>query len=253
MQLQLIRNATVLLRYAGHALLVDPMLGARHTLPSFAGQEANPTADLPFPAEQVVAPAELALISHLHPDHYDGAAARLLPRELPLVCRAGDEEVLRSDGFQQVTPLSTAITWHGIQIQPAPGRHGSGPILDRMGEVTGVVLRAAGEPTVYWAGDTVLYEEVLGTIASVQPDVIVTHSGGAAFGGTLIIMDAQQTLEVARAAPQATVVATHLEALDHCATTRQMLRDAATAAGISSTRLRLPQDGEALTLEAARA
>ncbi len=34
------------------------------------------------------------------------------------------------------------------------GRHGSGQIGEQMGAVSGFVLAAAGEPTLYIAGDT---------------------------------------------------------------------------------------------------
>ncbi|MEO1645164.1 MAG: MBL fold metallo-hydrolase, partial [Chloroflexota bacterium] len=63
-----------------------------------------------------------------------------------------------------------------------------------------------------------------------------------------IIMDALQTVNVAQQAPDSTIVATHMEALDHCTTTRLALRDAATQAGISAGRLLIPVDSDTLTL-----
>ena len=248
MRLQLVRNATLRLDYGGRTLLVDPFLAPRHSLPSFGGNGPNPTANLPMPEEEVLADVDLVVVSHLHPDHFDARAQELLRRDTPLLCQPTDEAAIRALGFEKVQGVEDTVTWGGLTLHRTPGEHGSGAILARMGPVSGFVLRAEGEPTVYWAGDTVLYSGVRETLERVQPDVIVTHSGGATLSGTLIIMDAEQTLEVCRLCPAATVVATHLEALDHCAVTREALRTAADEAGISRERLRIPADGGALTL-----
>ena len=117
-----------------------------------------------------------------------------------------------------------------------------------MGEVTGFVLRAEGEPTVYFAGDTVLYPPVLDVIDTTKPDVIVVHSGGAAIGDTLIIMDPTDTVEVALRAPEATVVAIHFEAIALCPATRAEMRAAADDADIPAARLLIPNDGETISM-----
>jgi hypothetical protein len=116
-----------------------------------------------------------------------------------------------------------------------------------MGQVSGFVFQAPGEPTVYWTGDTILYEPVLQVIKRFRPDVIVTHSSGAMWKGSgPIVMDADQTITVCRAAPQSRVVAIHLDSLDHGTVSRQDLR--ARAAEIPVSRLLIPEDGETLAL-----
>ncbi|MFW9835552.1 MAG: hypothetical protein ACFFEK_16235, partial [Candidatus Thorarchaeota archaeon] len=64
-----------------------------------------------------------------------------------------------------------------------------------------------------------------------------------------IIMDAGQTIVVCQAAPNAVIVAVHLEALDHCPVTRAALRLMAEKAGITSEQLVIPADGEILSFE----
>src|SRR5262249_43809307 len=131
------------------------------------------------------------------------------------------------------------------------GSHGLGPVVQKMGSVMGFILRAPGEPTVYWAGDTVLYPPVTKTIREVKPDVVITHSCGALWDGDRILMDAAETVEVCRIALDGgIVIATHMEALDHATVDRQALRDAATAAGITQHRLRIPADGEPMLFDA---
>ena len=115
--------------------------------------------------------------------------------------------------------------------------------------VSGFVFQFPGEPTVYWIGDSVWCEEVEHALEKYQPDVIVTHSGGAELRDSgPIIMDAPQTIAVCEAAPSAVVIATHLEALDHCKTSRKALQLAAEKSGIDLYRLLIPEDSEEIEI-----
>ncbi|MEM8863113.1 MAG: MBL fold metallo-hydrolase [Chloroflexota bacterium] len=248
MILQLIRNATLLLDYAGSRLLIDPMLGGKHVFRSFAGISENPTVDLPLPAEDVLLNLDGVLVSHLHPDHFDEMAQQLIPKETPILAEPNTVSNLKGEmGFSKVQSVDQTLQWRGFEIEPTAGEHGYGEWAKRMGPVSGYILRAEGEPTIYWAGDTVLCPAVEQALAEHQPDIVITHSGGAQFGGPegLILMDAEQTLKVAELAPQAKIIATHLESLDHCTVTRDGLRRAAEAAGVSE-RIIIPADGEML-------
>jgi L-ascorbate metabolism protein UlaG (beta-lactamase superfamily) len=245
MKLQLIRNATMRIEYAGQRFVTDPYLAAKHSRPSYTGKSSNPLVELPIPAQEVIDGAEMALISHLHSDHFDPAAQELLPKDLEIICQAGDEGRLQGMGFRQVRPVQERIEWRRITIQRIPGQHGSGEVLKEMGEASGFILQAATEPSVYWVGDTILSDKVKEAIQTWRPEVIVTHSCGAVWGqGTLILMDAIQTVAVCQAAPWARVVAVHMEALDHATVTRDELSSYATEQGIDSGKLLIPLDGE---------
>lgn len=248
MRLRLFRNATQRLHFGGHDLLLDPYFAPKHSRPSFAGRSPNPLVDLPCPPEEILAGAEALLVSHLHSDHFDPEAQRLVPKTLPVFCQPGDEETLRGHGFAQVTPVDDAVVWNGITLTRTSGRHGTGAELADMGSVAGFVLQAPGEPTLYWAGDTVLYEAVHDVLARFRPDVVVTHSSGALWHGSgPIVMDTAQTLAVCHAAPESRVVAIHLDSLDHGEVTRASLRIEARAAGLADDRLLIPEDGETLS------
>lgn len=248
MQLELIRNATLKISYGGHVLLIDPYFAPRHSLPSFTGRSPNPMTELPRSIDDILQGVELVIVSHLHTDHFDAVAKERLPKTLPILCQPGDEGRIRDAGFTNVIPLAQSVTWQGLTITPRQGSHGVGPVVEKMGPVIGFTLEADGEPTVYWAGDTVLYPPVAETIHEFSPDIIVTHSCGARWDGDLIVMDDKQTLEVSRLAPQATIIATHMEALDHATVTRQDLRQTAEAAGLDPSHLLIPADGETLNL-----
>jgi L-ascorbate metabolism protein UlaG (beta-lactamase superfamily) len=249
MKIRLIRNATMILTYGGQVFLTDPYLADKLTLPSYRGVSKNPLVDLPVPAEDVVAGIDAVIVSHRHGDHFDRAAKDLLPKDIPLFCPPGDLAAMKADGFLQVTAVENFILWQGVRITRVPGRHGSGEVLGDMGEISGFVFQAAGEPTLYWPGDTVWCDEVEQNIRLFKPDVILPHSCGAVWGPskTLIVMDAEMTVKVCRAAPEAVVAAIHMEALDHGTVSRQALRDYAETHGISKERLLIPADGEELS------
>ncbi len=251
MKLTLIRNATLRLDYGGHTLVVDPYLAAAHTLPAYAGRAKNPLVDLPFPASTVLDGAEMVIVSHTHTDHFDPSAQNMVPKTMPIFCQPANLSFIMGKGFANVTAVEKEVTWEGIAIRRTEGRHGSSDaVLGDMGVVSGFILQAAGEPTLYLAGDTVWYESVAQTISEWQPDVIVTHSGGAMWGdGELIVMDAAQTVAVCRHAPHSKIIAVHLEALDHCTVTRPALRAYAAKEVISEQQLLIPTDGQTLELD----
>lgn len=248
MQLQLLRNAALKLRYGGRTILVDPDLGHRHSRRSIAGRSPNPMVALPLPIEEILAGVDLVIVSHLHADHFDEVAKASLPKKLPVICRPGDESAIAAAGFQRITALDCYLRLGATVLKCQPAQHGTGAVVETMGPVMGFSLEAPGEPALYWCGDSVLYPPLQDAVAATDPDVIVTHSCGALWDGTLIVMDAQQTLDLCEAAPRATVIATHMEALDHATVSRAALREAAEARGIGPERLLIPQDGEVVEL-----
>ena len=251
MRIQLIRNASMRIDYAGQTILTDPCLADRGTLPAYAGRAQNPTAALPIPIEKVLSEIDLVLVSHLHKDHFDSVAMDRISKDTVIICRAGDAGALEQNRFSRIRAMDKALEYNGILIQAVAARHGTSEgVLRDMGTPCGFVLKSENEPTVYWVGDSVWYEEVEKTISTWQPDVILTHSGGAVWDkNEFIIMDAKQTIRVCQAAPASQVVAIHLEAFDHCTVTRTGLRELARKAGISDDRLLIPDDGEEIVIE----
>jgi L-ascorbate metabolism protein UlaG (beta-lactamase superfamily) len=236
-ELTLVRNATLLLELAGKRVLVDPMLddeGARPPIEGTRNPVPNPTAPLPMPAEEVVAGLDAVIVTHRHRDHLDGTAEELLPRDVPVFCQPEDDDALRELGVD-ARAVDDEVDWDGLRIVRTPGRHGTGPIADALAPVSGFVLGG-----LYIAGDTVWYEGVEATIERHQPRVAVVNAGGAEFAeGGLIIMGIDDVREVAARVP--TVVAVHLEALNHCYLTRAAIR-------ASLPDVLVPADGETLEI-----
>ena len=117
----------------------------------------------------------------------------------------------------------------------------------RMGPVSGFVVRAAGEPTLYLAGDTVWCPEVADALAAYQPDVMVVNAGAAQFlVGDPITMSDIDIAQICEARPDMPVVAVHLDTVNHCLQTRDKLDAALRERGLRD-RVRIPHDGEGLT------
>jgi L-ascorbate metabolism protein UlaG (beta-lactamase superfamily) len=237
MRLTLVRHATVVIELAGKRLLVDPMLdeaGARPPIDNTANPVRNPTVPLPFPAEEIVRGLDAVLVTHRHRDHLDTRGEELCPRDVPVFCQPEDEEPLRELGLD-ARPVAGELEWEGIGIVRVPARHGSGATSDALAPVSGFVLDG-----LYVAGDTVWYEAVAETIERLRPRVALVNAGGAEFlEGGPIVMGIGDVREVA--ARVETVVAVHLEAINHCLLTRAELRAAVPGVVV-------PADGETLEL-----
>lgn len=252
MRLRLLRHATLLVEIGGKSLLIDPMLddaGVRAPVRGTPNPLANPLVPLPEGALEQALGADAVVVTHTHVDHWDAAAVMQLPKSVPLFCQPEEAADLAGLGFPGIQPLAfgASIEWEGISIDKTGGQHAHDDEMARgLGPVSGVVLRAEGEPTVYIAGDTVWCDEVAEAIASHQPDWIVVNAGGARFiEGGLITMSSEDVAAVANAAPDARIVAVHLEAINHCLESRGELAAALADSGIES-RINIPEDGQTL-------
>lgn len=252
MQIQLVRSATVRVSMAGMVLLIDPWLAAKGEGRSYAGDVRSPLVDLPMSVEAVVEGVDAVLVSHLHSDHFDAAAVEAIPRGMPVLAPVRDVAGLRALGVVGVVPVEDSKAVGPVQIALTPGRHGPDEVLEAMGEVSGFLLRAPGEPSVYWVGDSILCEEVREVIRRERPEVVVMHACGADWQGIgPLVMDVPMVIDTLRLSGSAMVVATHLDAVDHATVARADLELAAAGLDpLERRRLRIPADGETLAFPA---
>jgi len=256
-RLTLLRHATLRLEIGGHVLLVDPMLdapGARAPVRGTPNERPNPLVPLPLSVREAVEGVDAALVTHTHVDHLDAAGVTaLIPLGVPVFCQPEDLGDLGQLGLDlRPVPDGAPLEWEGLTIHRTGGRHGrEEAVIRATAPVSGFVVAADGEPTVYIAGDTVWCPEVAEAIAAHEPDWIVVNAGGARFlqGGT-ITMEAADVAAVAEAAPEARVVAVHLEAINHCLESRADLAAGLVAPDVGG-RVAIPADGESLGAQAA--
>jgi L-ascorbate metabolism protein UlaG (beta-lactamase superfamily) len=236
-------------KVAERYLLVDPMLdpkGARPPVEDTIDERRNPLVELPEPAEVVAQGVDALLVTHLHRDHLDDTAVELLRGDVPVLCQPPDAATLRERGFADVRPVEGELEWDGVRVTRTRGRHGTGEIGEALGPVSGFVVAAAGEPTLYIAGDTIWCDEVRTALDAYRPDVVVVNASGARFNvGDPIVMTAADVVAVARHAPYARVVAVHLEAINHCLETRADLHQRLHEEHLEVT---VPEDGAEVPL-----
>lgn len=233
MKIQQIRNATVRIDYAGARFLVDPYLAEKDSQPGFPGTVnshlRNPLVELPVPVDTLF-DVDAIIVTHTHEDHWDKAAQALCPKNLPVFAQNElDQTLIASAGFTDVRVLHETTTFNSVSLINTPGQHGSDAayelIGDILGQVCGVVFKNPDEKTLYLAGDTIWNHYVEDTLKKYAPDVIIVNSGDAqAIGTGSIIMGKQDVLNVCRAAPQAKLVTSHMEAINHCTLSRADLR-----------------------------
>ncbi len=257
MNIRQIRNASVIVTYAGKKFLVDPWLAEKGSLPPVSRtlnqDKRNPLVDLPLPLEDIIR-VDAVVVTHLHFDHFDGSARRVLPKNLPMF--AQDEEDagrLRHFGFENVTALRDGgVEFKGVTLHRTRCEHGQGENVARYYRLAKVSSRACGvvfahpeEKTLYVAGDTVWCPAVREAIEAHHPEVVILNAGHAQYeDGSPIIMGARDVREVCWAALAAAVIASHMEAVNHALLTRAALRAFTEEQGIAQ-RVLIPADGEA--------
>ncbi|MCP5024342.1 MAG: MBL fold metallo-hydrolase [bacterium] len=248
MKIHQLRNATLLLEIGEHRLLVDPVLGDVGSFSAFkmfgGGRRRNPIVPLPEQAPDLLAKATGVLITHAHHvDHLDPTGvAWIKERGLKVWASPLDAPSLRKKGFE-VEEVHDGIG--GMRCEIIPAVHGRGPIGWLMGPVTGFFLAALGEPSIYLTSDAVLTEDMLAAVKRLQPEVIVSPAGSASFGlGPDILFSIDELITLTKSC-SAQMVFNHLEAVDHCPTTRKQLRERLETEGLSS-RTNVPEDGHSL-------
>lgn len=258
LDLQQVRNATVKITYGDTTFLIDPMLAKKGAYPGFENTYRsnlrNPLVDLTESPEQVIAGVDAVIVTHTHLDHWDDAAQKALPKDIPLFAQhEEDAQLIRSQGFKNVRVLKNEAEFGGVKISKTGGQHGTDemyavPALAKpLGEAMGVVFQAPGYKTLYLAGDTIWRKEVDQAIEKFQPEVIVLNAGKAKMSGYegSIIMGEEDVLRAAQAAKDAKIVAVHMDAINHMSLTREELRSYVQKHGIES-RVDIPADGASL-------
>ncbi|QSB28328.1 MBL fold metallo-hydrolase [Flavobacterium sp. CLA17] len=250
MRLHHLRNATLVIETEKHVILIDPMLGKRKTIAPFTlfryKPKRNPLTALPKNSRDILSKVTHCLITHLHPDHIDKAGEVFLKRNsIPVICSIKDEKALTQRGL---TVIQTLDYWQPQyfldgKITGIPAVHGYGFIAKLMGNVMGFHIELQNEKSVYISSDTIFTEHVQRVLTELKPDIATVACGTARLDlGQPLLMRMDDILKFAVLAP-GKVFANHLEALNHCPTTREELKQALIQNNLMSKTV-VPNDGE---------
>ncbi len=251
MEITQIRNATILITYAGVRFLIDPMLGPKGCMKPFPfskrQNQRNPLNDLPFSIDKVLEPVDAIIMTHLHEDHVDETAYDVIPKDMKVFVQdTKDKGIVEEKGFRNVEILTKSTMFEGVKLIKTPGQHGRFPMRLAAGSTCGVIFEGKGEKTVYLVGDTIWFKGVADTISTYHPEIIIVNGGGNKFyvGGP-VIMATKDILKVHKASTEAIIVSTHMEGVNHWSVSRTELREFAVKHNFSN-KLLIPEDGETI-------
>lgn len=262
MKIHQLRNATFVIESGQFYILIDPMLGGKATLPPFSYFKhkaiKNPIVELPVNADQVLNNVTHCLITHsqkwgvealTHTDHFDMPGRRFLKvNNIPVGCSKNDAAYMQKQGLTTeviLEPWKTVPFLNG-QITAVPALHGWSWTKKLMANGVGFFIELADEPSIYISGDTVFTKDVKRALVVLKPDIAVVAAGSATIDvGGPILMPLDEILEFVRTAPKK-VIANHMEALNHCPTTRESLKKALEKNNLDE-KVFIPTDGETLT------
>ncbi|GAA4113958.1 MBL fold metallo-hydrolase [Aquimarina addita] len=225
------------------------MLGEKGSFGFFPWTEdrkMNPLVNLPFTKEDLTRELEAidaVIVSHLHPDHWDEAAIRLLDKTIPLICPNEIASKIRSFGFSNVKEISNFLSFRGVKIHLTSGQHGTGEIGNKMGKVNGFVLNYLNN-NIYITGDTIWCKEVQNTINKYHPKHIIVAGGAATFSfGNPVTMTSDDIKNIASFANESKIWITHLEAISPCKENRSYLIELLKSFNLEK-QCRILKDGE---------
>lgn len=251
MKIQQIRNATLKIQYASRTILIDPWLQDKGTGPSaqtlkpeMAGIK-NPVDELPMRPEEIIRDVDFCLVTHIHPDHF---SEDYLPKSIHIIVQNQDDrDKLCRMGFENVVCFcGPEIKIGNITLIKTPAVHGDKPeVAEIMGEVSGYIIKGE-EKTLYIAGDTVYYEGVGKTIEKYSPDVILLNCCEATLPMGRLIMNLADIEAVCKKAPEATVIATHLDSVNHALLSSKDVKAFVLQKGLRQ--VRVPYSGERIDI-----
>lgn len=248
---RLLRHATLLVTTPDATILVDPMLSPKDALDPVgnAGNDRRiPMVDLPISDTELatlVKEVDMILVTHTHRDHWDGAAQKMIDKSKPIFCQPADLGKIKSLGFVHVLAIEDSAGYNDCTIHRTGGQHGTGEIGEKMGVVSGFVIKQ-DENALYIAGDTIWCSDVSYALKQFKPQTVVVNAGGAEFlAGGPITMNEQDVMTVANAVPSAKIVAVHMDTVNHCKVTRDILKKFVAEKNLKN--VVIPADGETLT------
>ncbi len=160
-------HATVLIRYAELAVVIDPMLGRwcggvhRDVEPGLAPGDLDGVG--------------LILISHAHRDHLHLPTLRRLPRTATIVVPPGAARFVSPLGFARVIELGPGgdLEVRGVAISASPMSHGDAPLA----RGNCYLVRGAG-PSVFACADGAWFSGFAEVGERHEPDIALLPIGG---------------------------------------------------------------------------
>ena len=256
LSITLIGGPTALIEVDGFRLLTDPTFDApgAYQLPHVRLEKLSG----PALSAEAIGEVDAVLLSHdQHADNLDHSGKDFLATAKRVLTTVAGAKRLggKTEGFAPwaATEL-TGRNGRSLTITATPARHGPAGIEPLAGDVIGFVVTSnrPGSRPVYISGDTVWYDGVAEVARRFSAGVVLPFAGAAQTRGPFhLTMDTNDTIETARAFPDAVIVPLHTDGWAHFRQGANDLRASFDTLGFGS-RLKILEPGVATVIEPSR-
>jgi L-ascorbate metabolism protein UlaG (beta-lactamase superfamily) len=206
----------------------------------------------PALALEAIGEIDAVLLSHdQHADNLDESGKHFLPKARRVLTTEAGAKRLGGHAEGLAPWASTELLKNGrsLTVAATPARHGPHGIEPLSGDVIGFVVVSKGLRPIYISGDTVWYDGVAEVARRFKAGVVLPFSGAAQTRGPFhLTMDANDTIETARAFPDAVIVPLHTDGWAHFKQNANDLRVSFEALGFGS-RIKLLEPGIATAIK----
>lgn len=233
MKLHQIRNATIILEYAGKRFLVDPMFAHKGEY-SLMSEIPWPLHDLPVPPKDIIKNIDAVIITHLHTDHFDKYAQEILPKGTKIFVQdIFDKHALEKEHFNNIEILTDeGSDFDGVKLFRTDCMHGDRDFAEHIFlangmryEAMGVVFKSPDEPVLYLAGDTIWYAGVKHVIDLRKPEYIILNADCAKIGGDIPVTAGIEDIKALHEYyPEGKLIASHTDCVGNGTVTGADLR-----------------------------
>lgn len=248
-RITLVGGPTALIEVEGFRLLTDPTFDAPgdYKLPHVTLEKLEGPA---LSAEQI-GPVDAVLLSHdQHSDNLDNSGKAFLRKANRVLTTVAGAKRLGGHAEGLLPWASTELTaadGRSLTITATPARHGPAGIEPLSGDVIGFVVTPKGSESysIYISGDTVWFDGVAEVARRFPARIVLPFAGAAQTRGPFhLTMDTNDTIETARAFPDAVIVPLHTDGWKHFRQSGQDLRASFDTLGFGS-RLKMLEPGVA--------
>jgi L-ascorbate metabolism protein UlaG (beta-lactamase superfamily) len=254
LRMTLIGGPTALIEIDGFRLLTDPTFDApgAYQLPHVKLEKLTG----PALGADTIGNVDAVLLSHdQHSDNLDHSGRDFLSKaKRVLTTEAGAKRLGgHAEGFAPWATTELMRTdGRSLTITATPARHGPAGIEPLSGDVIGFVVTSKNSRPIYISGDTVWFDGVAEVARRFKAGVVLPFAGAAQTRGAFhLTMDTNDTIETARAFPDAVIVPLHTDGWAHFRQSANDLRASFDTLGFG-VRLKLLEPGVATVIEPLR-